>query len=151
VANNKIQLIQILVEAGADINCLDNDIRTPLHYANFGGYGEIAFKLLCMGANPNIVDKYGMNAIDYAMNYRCERTMRDFFGEIKPNNSETGRMKFNNQTLCNSLYDRRRDLLHRSGKLLQSRNGNMKFFRELAISANDGGQEARVRSAKCTW
>lgn len=109
VANMKIKVIQDLVENGAQVNGVDLDGKTPLHYAALGGYGEIVFKLLCMGANPNIADNYGMNPLDYCTDKVCEETIKTSFGG---KHADTGRMMFSGRKLCNSLYDRRRDLLY---------------------------------------
>lgn len=54
---------------GADINAIrDNEGKTPLHQAAYGGNTEIARLLIEQGANVNAADKYGitplMNACD---------------------------------------------------------------------------------------
>ena len=123
VANKKIQVIQNLIENGADVNGLDAEQRTPLHYAAIGGYGEIAFKLLCMGAKANPIDKYGMHPLDYVSNQVCDEMIRLNFGGT---NSESGRMYYLGRNLPNSLYDRRRDLLHVYERIKNKQKGNLK-------------------------
>lgn len=111
VGNKKIQLIAVLKKNGADIDARDVEGRTPLHYACLGGYGEIAFMLLSMAANPNAADNYGMQPLDYCSNKVCEDTLKISF---QAKHSEAGRTEFEGRMLCNSIYDRKRELLQRA-------------------------------------
>lgn len=132
VANMKIQLIQILVENGADVNGVTIEGRTALHYAAVGGYGEIVFKLLCMGANPNIADNFGMNPLDYCTDEVCEETIKTTFGGVR---AETGRIMFQGRRLANSLYDRRRELLYRAAQ-----NSEKRYFANVNLNDENGGE-----------
>lgn len=132
VANMKIQLIQVLVENGAVVNGVDIEGKTPLHYASLCGYGEIAFKLLCMGSDPNLSDNYGMNPLDYCTDQVCEDTIKTSF---QGNHSETGRLVFEGKSLCNALYDRKRDLLMRVAK-----SREQKCFANVNLNDENGGE-----------
>lgn len=135
IANKKIQLIQVLVENGAEVNGADFEGKTSLHYAALCGYGEIAFKLLCMGANPNIDDNYGMHPLDYCTDKVCSETIQTTFqGSL----SKSGRMVFEGKKLCNSLYDRKRDLLSRVQATSETR-----YFANVNLN-DDKGSEGQI-------
>jgi tRNA A-37 threonylcarbamoyl transferase component Bud32 len=132
VANMKIQLIQVLVENGAEVNGVDNEGKTPLHYAALCGYGEIAFKLLCMGADPNLDDNFGMHPLDYCTDKVCEETIQSTFqGKL----SDTGRKVFMGRKLCNSLYDRKRDLLNHVAA-----SGERRCFANVNLNDDNSGE-----------
>jgi len=61
--DKKIEILELLLDYGADINIQDAFKNTPLHTAimtvGFGNSYEIFLYLLNKGANPNIPDKYG--------------------------------------------------------------------------------------------
>lgn len=66
---------QMLVRGGADVNAVDGDDRTPLHYACRAGYStptpDIAMLLLKLkNININHQDKHGRTALDYALQHR---------------------------------------------------------------------------------
>lgn len=41
-----LEMVELLVSAGAEVNAVDNDRRTPLQSASWQGHGEIV-RLLC--------------------------------------------------------------------------------------------------------
>ena len=53
-----LQLSRSLVEAGTDVNYLDNLRRSALWYAIHGAHAEVVELLLDRGANPNVADNY---------------------------------------------------------------------------------------------
>ena len=53
-----LQLSRSLVEAGTDVNYLDNFRRSALWYAIHGAYAEVVELLLDRGANPNVAGTY---------------------------------------------------------------------------------------------
>jgi AcrR family transcriptional regulator len=56
-AEGDLEILQALVEHGADVNTRDDKSRTPLHYCD-DNY-EIYLALLQLGANPNSKDREG--------------------------------------------------------------------------------------------
>jgi hypothetical protein len=60
-------IVQLLVEAGADVNGVDYNGDTPLHIAAAGGFAGIAAYLLAHGADPTIRNKHGEQPLDVAL------------------------------------------------------------------------------------
>ena len=56
----------ILVEAGADVNCLDNYGRTPMHFAARTGHLPVIDQLATLGGDVNIRQQLGATALHYA-------------------------------------------------------------------------------------
>ena len=68
----KIDIINILLEKGADINAKDNYGRTPLmHAIQYGCSEEVIKILLEKGADINAKDNYGWTPLMYAIQYGC--------------------------------------------------------------------------------
>ena len=61
-----IETIALLVAAGTDINGADNQGRTAAHGAALWGLTDVVKFLHKNGANLNVSDKRGYNALDYA-------------------------------------------------------------------------------------
>lgn len=59
-------LMEIYLNAGADINALDDNEKTLLMHASFRDDVELVKYLLSKGANPNVKGIRGMTAIDLA-------------------------------------------------------------------------------------
>lgn len=57
-----IEQIQSLVSKGTDINVKDWLDKTPLHYAAFYGYRDVAALLVANSANINVEDRGGPGA-----------------------------------------------------------------------------------------
>ncbi len=66
VCKNHSDIIQLLVKSGADLNLMDNNRRTALHWASFFGYVPIAKFLLDNGAILEVKDKVNYTAEDIA-------------------------------------------------------------------------------------
>lgn len=49
VAARNLEAVQLLIELGSSVDLVDNEQRTPLHYAAEQGYPEIVKFLLCNG------------------------------------------------------------------------------------------------------
>jgi len=64
----RVENIQILIEAGADVN-FQNRVSggTPLHAAGYSAQFQIAYLLLEAGADPRINNKTGRNGLLYAI------------------------------------------------------------------------------------
>lgn len=61
---NKVDVIEVLLERGADVDQVDSDGQTALHYATFCGHIEATSALLYGGANMNKKDKEGKTAFE---------------------------------------------------------------------------------------
>lgn len=59
-----LRSVQLLLEAGLDVNDLGDMGNTPLHYARKRGHEEVVQLLLRQGANPNIRNEFGEKAAD---------------------------------------------------------------------------------------
>jgi ankyrin repeat protein len=55
-------LVQVLLDNGADVDGRDNKGRTALHLAAMNGHIEIVKKLLEKGADPSVVNRFGRTA-----------------------------------------------------------------------------------------
>jgi ankyrin repeat protein len=61
------EVIQLLAQAGANINALSPNQTTPLMMAAREGKNEAAITLLLFGADPALINEAGYNAAGYAM------------------------------------------------------------------------------------
>jgi len=64
--NNDTQLVKLLVEHGADINCRDTEGFTPLHVAAIHGNMQIVKKFVELGADDNLTTLDGKDAAHLA-------------------------------------------------------------------------------------
>ncbi len=64
-----VACIPVLVDAGADINAVDQDGITPLLSAIINGHYDAAGVLLEKGANPNIADRTGRSPLYSAVDF----------------------------------------------------------------------------------
>jgi len=55
-----------LLHSGTDVNAVDADQRTALHWAALSGQTDVATQLLAAGADVNRVDRIGRTALHYA-------------------------------------------------------------------------------------
>jgi len=63
------EMAHFLVKNGADVNALDNNKRTPLHFLAFKGMDNITLVklLLSKNANPYLKDRWNESALDIAI------------------------------------------------------------------------------------
>jgi ankyrin repeat protein len=60
-------MVQLLITFKVDLNKVDKDGCTALHYACIRGYDTIVTMLINAGANPNIANKKGITPLMYAI------------------------------------------------------------------------------------
>ncbi|KAF3023650.1 hypothetical protein E8E14_013224 [Neopestalotiopsis sp. 37M] len=63
------EVVRQLIERGADISTVDNEGKTPLHYASRHANSEVAKQLIEHGADVSIVDNEGKTPSHYASQY----------------------------------------------------------------------------------
>lgn len=61
-----LDMMQLLMDYDADVNLSNRKQYTPLHWAAYSTFVEIAFELLKRGAKTNLPDEEGRTAIDVA-------------------------------------------------------------------------------------
>jgi ankyrin repeat protein len=64
--NGHLEVVQTLIEAGADVNQPAMQGWTPLMKATFFGHDQIVRALLEAGAETSLRDKHGRTAVDHA-------------------------------------------------------------------------------------
>lgn len=62
-ANNAARIAKELISLGINLNQMDRNGQTPLHYAALYKNDDIAYAILEAGGNSNIRDNYGNNAL----------------------------------------------------------------------------------------
>ena len=66
-----LEISELLVSSGADVNIRDGFGQTALHRAFMNGHLKIVQLLLCQGADMSIRDNIGRTALDIASSYGC--------------------------------------------------------------------------------
>ena len=66
----------MLLDAGANINSVDHEGETPLHYAEFVGNTDMTQLLLQCGVDSTIINKHGYTAL-----YLSEHNTMEFADE----------------------------------------------------------------------
>ena len=69
-------IVRMLLDAGADALCVDNELQTPLHLVAEGGHGLCVKALLDAGADPEGRDKNGRTPLAIAETERHMGTAR---------------------------------------------------------------------------
>ena len=62
---NKIEIVQLLIQKGADPNKKDTDGKAPLHYAIILRREDMTILLLEAGADPYLEDIKGISSMAY--------------------------------------------------------------------------------------
>eukprot|EP00743_Colponemidia_sp_Colp-15_P002557 GILK01002772.1.p1 GENE.GILK01002772.1~~GILK01002772.1.p1 ORF type:complete len:302 (+),score=30.02 GILK01002772.1:31-936(+) len=71
------RIAEILVQAGANVNCRDMAHRTPLHLATKGGHLDVITMLVAEGAHPYIRTRADKTAIDFASSAQVKSYLDD--------------------------------------------------------------------------
>lgn len=83
---SQIQILQMLFDFGVDINSLDNDQRTPLHYAALHGKSRAVHFLMKKNARTTIRDNVEQKtAIEMSCNDRIREIMIAYQGGVSSN------------------------------------------------------------------
>ena len=72
--NCSAELVEILIEAGADVNAVNSDRYSPLHYASYENPAVVPV-LLEAGAKVNVLDKNQRSPLFYAAGYKHEASV----------------------------------------------------------------------------
>jgi hypothetical protein len=67
------EMIDLLVERGANVNAQGKFQRTPLFRAAFGGHHSAVLRLLQLGCDPRVHDAEGVVPCDVAANDKCRQ------------------------------------------------------------------------------
>ncbi|MBN3293863.1 PP12C phosphatase, partial [Polypterus senegalus] len=76
--DENLEMVQFLVEHGANVNQSDNEGWTPLHVAASCGYSDIAEYLLQHGANVGAVNCDGDIPVDIAEEEGTEQLLKEY-------------------------------------------------------------------------
>jgi ankyrin repeat protein len=83
-----IDAVSELIATGINLDELDELGHSPLHWAVFGGYYDIAKLLLTAGANPNVISEDGVSpkwrANDFGL-LNIETLLTSYGGKILTN------------------------------------------------------------------
>ncbi|EFP00697.1 CRE-MLT-4 protein [Caenorhabditis remanei] len=82
VAARNLDAVQLLIELECSVDLVDNEQRTPLHYAAEHGYPEIVRFLLSKGARNSTRDNIGATPAHYAAQFSVE-CLKIIFEESK--------------------------------------------------------------------
>jgi len=63
---NQVEVVKMLIGAGADVNTPDWDEKTPLHFAAVNGFGEVALLLVKAKADVTVKDGAGLTPVEAA-------------------------------------------------------------------------------------
>ena len=79
----KTEIAILLIEAGADLNCQNNEGSTALHSAAFFCHPEIVESLLANGANKNLKNNSGSLPIDaVSVPFEVVKGVYDYFASL---------------------------------------------------------------------
>ena len=65
--DGRVEMVKLLIARGADVNWIDGERVTPLILASFKNHETIVRLLLGQNADRTVRDKWGRNALDYAL------------------------------------------------------------------------------------
>lgn len=103
-----LKIVRLLIEKGADVNVMDTNGWTPLHWALKRGYDMGVKLLLSNNANVYIKNKMGMTALDFAK-FNKSYEIRRLFKKISKGRSIVTEMS-NNSNKNTYRMDNKRKL-----------------------------------------
>lgn len=83
VLHNHLEVVKVLIYHNADINSIDNEFNTPLHYSAALGYYELVSWLLSQNPKVDIQNYLNRKPQDLSLNYTIYQLFQDFI--IKKN------------------------------------------------------------------
>ena len=66
-ANGHVEIVRVLIAAGADVKVTNSEKNTPLHWACLNGNAEVVTLLLAAGASPTAINAYDRTPVDEAL------------------------------------------------------------------------------------
>lgn len=90
--------VALLLEAGANVNIINNNGTSPLHYAVKKRNEEIVRLLLAAKANPNLEDTKGVSATHIADKYRDDSVIKVMIKDVVASSDE-GRLQLAKERL----------------------------------------------------
>ena len=134
--------LKMILEAGADVNYHDKDVKTPLRYLvdNSGTvYFAVVKILLDHGADVNI-DMPIASAVQHKM-YRAASFILDHCKTLAENHEHV-------RAMLQAIVDNEQDVVQKMSKFLQKKDLTMKvaegFLRELALEGNIIGMQRLI-------
>uniref|UniRef100_A0A8C4TJX4 Protein phosphatase 1 regulatory subunit n=1 Tax=Erpetoichthys calabaricus TaxID=27687 RepID=A0A8C4TJX4_ERPCA len=91
--DENLEMVQFLVEYGANVNQSDNEGWTPLHVAASCGYSDIAEYLLQHGANVGAVNCDGDIPVDIAEDEGTEQLLKEYIRKQEVNVAAVKRLE----------------------------------------------------------
>lgn len=86
IHNKNTECIEVFIEAGANLNIMDENSQTPLHVAAGGGHDDYVVLFLEKGSNINIRgDDDGYTALHYAARYghiKCVQLLLNYGADV---------------------------------------------------------------------
>ncbi|EKX53178.1 hypothetical protein GUITHDRAFT_100886 [Guillardia theta CCMP2712] len=70
----RVEAVKLLINLGAEINCVNSVGRTPLHYAAMEGRTEACACLLNLGASLTVKSNDGLDPLQEAQIYNFRET-----------------------------------------------------------------------------
>jgi hypothetical protein len=64
---DNLEMVEVLIHEGGDVNSIDSSERSPLHFSCSNGSDDVTILLLGSGANINIRDSYGYSPLFLAL------------------------------------------------------------------------------------
>ena len=127
----QVEMAKMLLDNGSDVNCLDEENMTPLHFAAENGKGKIIPILMKSGADPLLIcNRDNKNSLDLACNERIRELIIKFSnGEYK---SEINQKKLKGKIENGDIHNRSNGNSFRNGRK-NNYNGN----NEVNLDYND--------------